>query len=145
MYTTKYRNYAHPAARVNGVFDDFLTRDFFGGSRTGSTIPASNVKETAENFTIEVAAPGMEKADFTVKLDRDILVISSEKKAEEKIEGVRYTRKEFGYSSFTRSFSLPETVDTEAIAATYEKGILTVVLPKKPEIVKNSNRTIEIS
>lgn len=145
MYTTRYRNCAVPANRANNFFDDFITRDFFGGSRHGASIPASNVKESQDKFTIEIAAPGMEKADFNVKLEDSVLTISTEKKAEVKNEGERYTRKEFSYSSFTRSFSLPETVDTEAIAATYDKGILSVVLPKKAEVVKNTSKMIEIA
>ena len=146
MYTTKYRNCATPAGRMNYFFNDPATREFFAtGSRTGSTVPASNVKETKENFVIELAAPGMEKSDFSINLENDTLTISAERKTEAKAEGERYTRKEFSYSTFSRAFSLPETVKTDEIAATYEKGVLSITLPKKPEAEKNSSKQITVA
>src|SRR5690348_7744417 len=121
MYITKYRT---PARRSNLFFDDFLTKDFFGGSLTNrSAVPAANVRESKENFTIELAAPGMEKGDFNLKIEDDVLTISSSKKTENEVAEDRYTRKEFSYNAFTRAFSLPESVDAETISATYENGL----------------------
>lgn len=147
MYTTKYRNCAPVDSRNNNVFfDDQLFRDFFNGAWKGGSIsPASNVKESDENYTIELAAPGLEKGDFKIKLDNHVLTISSEKKEENSNESERYTRKEFQYNSFQRSWNLPETIDTDAISASYNNGILNVVLPKKQDVVKNTNKVIEIA
>lgn len=147
MYTTKYRNCAPVDSRNNNVFfDDQLFRDFFNGAwKGGSVSPASNVKESDENYTIELAAPGLDKADFKIKLDERVLSISSEKKVENNNESERYTRKEFQYNTFKRSWNLPETVDTDSISANYSNGILSVVLPKKQDVVKNNNKVIEIA
>lgn len=147
MYTTKYRNCAPVDSRNNNVFfDDQLFRDFFNGAwKGGSVSPASNVKESDENYTIELAAPGLDKADFKIKLDERVLSISSEKKVESNNESERYTRKEFQYNTFKRSWNLPENVDTDSISANYNNGILSVVLPKKQDVVKNNNKVIEIA
>jgi len=143
MYTTKYRNWATPGYRSNVFLNDFITREFLGGGIKGGTVPSSNVKETKDNFTIELAAPGFEKGDFKISLEDKLLVISSEKKNEQVNEGERYTKKEFGVGAFSRSYKLPETVNTESIVAAYDKGILSVVLPKKVEVEKSSKQ-IEI-
>jgi HSP20 family protein len=96
------------------VWDDLFGRDFFSRPMTSGTlsVPAVNVKETDDALEVEVAAPGMNKEDFHVEVNQDILTISSEKenKFEEKDENGNYTRKEFSYTTFRRSFRLPETV-----------------------------------
>ncbi len=100
-------------------------------SSTDSTLPAVNVKENNDAFVIEVAAPGMTKNDFKVNYDNGRLTISSERKNEKKEEGENYTRREFSYQSFQRSFSVPENVVSGAkITANYKDGILSVGLPK---------------
>jgi HSP20 family protein len=100
--------------------------------------PAVNIKEDHKSFTIQMAAPGKKKEDFLVDLDKKTLTISSEEKQEKEEKNEKYTRKEYSYSAFKRSFTLPENVSTEAISATYVDGILNVVIPKnepkKPEI-----------
>src|SRR3712207_1509114 len=94
------------------ILDDFFNRDLFvwnnsNFSTTGTTLPAVNVKETQDNFVVEMAAPGMNKEDFKVELNNNVLTISSEHKQEnEEKENNRYTRKEFSYQSFQRSFQL---------------------------------------
>lgn len=145
MYLTKYRNLVPSSFRTNsGFFDEF--KDFFGPSwEGGSMLPASNVKETSDNFQIEIAAPGFEKADFKINLENDVLTIASEKKVESAKENEHYTRKEFQYSTFSRSWNLPESVDVSSINASYDKGILSVVLPKKQESTKQTNKVIEIA
>ena len=110
-----------------------------------ATVPAVNIVETDENYRLEVAAPGLKKEDFKVSLENDILTISTEKKSEAVEKNEKYTRKEFSYSSFLRSFTLPEIVNTESINATYEHGIMTLVLPKKEEAKPKAPREIKIS
>jgi HSP20 family protein len=135
-----------------GLFDDFFTKDLFDWrslnfSNTGSTLPAVNVKETADNFQVEMAAPGMSKEDFKVELNNNVLTISSERKNEtENGEGENYTRKEFSYQSFQRSFTLAkEAVDADNIQARYENGVLKLLIPKREEIKQKPARLIDIS
>ena len=132
------------------MIDSFLTDDFFPSPNKGTTLwnssmPAVNVKETEDQFELELAAPGLGKDDFNIQVDQDLLTISSEKeiKKEEKEDG-RFTRREFSYSSFKRSFSLPETVASEKIEANYTDGILSVVIPKKEEAKPQPVRKITI-
>ncbi len=147
MYTTKYRNCAPADNRGGNVFfDDRIFRDFFNDSwKGGSAMPASNIKESDENYTIELAVPGLDKGDFKIKLEKQLLTISSEKKDQKNNESEKYTRKEFQYSSFKRSWNLPESVNTEAISASYNNGILSVVLPKKQEEAKSTDKVIDIA
>lgn len=134
------------------LFDDFFNRDFFNWnnsnySNTNTTIPAVNIKETAENYAVEVAAPGMSKNDFKVELDGNTLTISSEKNAQkEEKDGERYFRKEFSYQSFQRTFNLQkDVVDIEKIEAKYENGLLLLLIPKKEEVKQKAPRLIQIS
>ena len=122
------------------LFDDFFNRDLFGWSNsnfsnTNTTMPAVNIKETAENYEVEVAAPGMSKNDFKVELDGNVLTISSERTSKnEENDNERYARKEFSYQSFQRTFTLQkDVVDIDKIQAKYENGLLKLLLPKKAE------------
>ncbi len=135
------------------VLPDFfdLTRDWLDWnnsnfSTTSSSIPAVNIRETSESFEVEMAAPGMSKKDFRIELDNNLLTISSVKKQEnEQKEGDRYTKKEFSYQSFQRSFSLPkEVVDDEKIQARYEDGVLRLSIPKKEEAKPRPPKQISI-
>ena len=101
-----------------------------------------NIKESSDEFEVELAAPGFVKTDFNIELNHDMLTISSEKKVEnETKEGQQFARREFSYQSFSRSFTLPNTVDNDKIKAKYENGILRVSIPKKEEAKpKPSNR-----
>lgn len=129
---------------VNRVFDDFFntvpTRTTFRG-----TLPAVNVKETEDDFQLELAVPGLKKEDFNLKVEEGILSISAERKNEETVKKDGYTRREFGYSNFTRRFTLPESAEDSTISATYTDGILIVTLPKKEEAKPQPARLIEIS
>jgi HSP20 family protein len=102
-----------------------------------------NIKETEKNYSIDVAAPGFEKADFKVSLDQDILTISAEKKEEVKNEGEKEIRREYSSRSFKRSFTLDEKIDAAAIEAKYVNGVLTLNLPKREE-VKEASKEISI-
>ncbi|QOW11869.1 Hsp20 family protein [Kaistella flava (ex Peng et al. 2021)] len=137
-------------SKRNSFFDDFFTKDLMGSDRrpfaeNSLTIPSVNVKEEENRFEIQVAAPGIKKQDFKINLDRNVLSISSENKSEneEVDKDGNFTKREFNYSSFSRSFTLPELVETDKIEATYEDGILKVSVPKK-EIYSPTLKTIEI-
>jgi HSP20 family protein len=134
------------------LFDDFFNRDFFNWnnsnfSDTNTTIPAVNIKETAENYEVEVAAPGMTKKDFKVELDGNVLTISSEMNHQkEEGEQGRYFRKEFSYQSFQRTFTLQkDVVDIDKIEARYENGLLHLLIPKKEEVKQKPPRLIQIA
>lgn len=115
-------------------------------SGTDSTLPAINVKESDNEFLIDVAAPGLKKEDFTVNYDNGRLSISSEKQNElEEKEGEKITRREFSYQSFQRSFTIAENVvDSEKIGANYENGILHIKLPKREEVKPKPAKQIAI-
>lgn len=133
------------------VFDDMFKADWLGGTSNvnsiGTSIPAVNIQENDEMFMVEVAAPGKTRADFNIELDHDVLTISAEEKKENETsdKNGRFTRKEFSYSNFKRAFSLPETVNSEEISASYENGVLMISLPKKEEAKVQPKRMIEIS
>ncbi|WP_026915483.1 Hsp20/alpha crystallin family protein [Christiangramia portivictoriae] len=133
------------------VIDDMFKNDWLGGTSNvnsiGTSIPAVNIKETEDNFSVEVAAPGKTKEDFNIELDNDVLTISSDSKKEvEKTEDQgRFTRREFSYSNFRRAFSLPDSVDSSKISATYKNGVLEISLPKKEEAKVQAKRLIDIS
>jgi HSP20 family protein len=132
-------------------FNDHFTRDLWNwglanNSTTNTTIPAVNIKETPEGFEVNVAAPGMKKDDFKVLLEGNMLTISSELSNErDEKDGDRYTRREFSYQSFQRSFQLPEVVDAEKIEARYENGLLHLSIPKKEEAKPRPPKMINIS
>lgn len=133
------------------VFDRFFEGDLFDWSnrnfsQTNTTLPSVNIKEDADAYKVEVAAPGFEKEDFKLELNHNLLTVSSEKKIEnETKEGEVFTKREFSYQSFSRSFTLPQTADSERIQASYEKGILQITIPKKEEAKPKPARMIEIS
>jgi HSP20 family protein len=138
--------------QMPALFDDFFNRDLFNWgnmnfSDTNTTIPAVNIKETTENYEVEVAAPGMTKKDFKVELDGNSLTISSERSNEkEEKSDERYSRKEFSYQSFQRTFTLQkEVVDIDKIQAKYENGLLHLLIPKKEEAKQKPPRLIQIS
>ena len=134
------------------LFDDFFNRDLFNWGKsnfsdTNTTIPAVNIKETNDNYEVEVAAPGMTRKDFKVELDGNLLTIRSERSDEkqDREEG-NYTRKEFSYQSFLRTFNLPkDVVDADKIQAKYSDGVLQLLIPKKEEAKQRPPRLIQIS
>jgi len=123
---------------IPSLIDSLFSRDWLDWSNsnysgTNTTVPAVNIRETENEFAIEVAAPGMNRDDFQVKLENNELTISSEKKEEKKEEKKgQYSRKEFSYQTFQRTFTLPENlVNSDKIEAKYSDGILSLTLPKK--------------
>lgn len=133
------------------LFDHFFENDLYDWSNrhfsnTETTLPSVNIKESTDEFEVELAAPGLDKSDFNIELNHDILTISSEKKIENEInEGQQFARREFSYQSFSRSFTMPNTVDNEKIKAKYENGILRVMIPKKEESKPKPSRQIAIA
>ncbi len=132
--------------------DDFFNRNLTNWgvsnfSDMGSTLPAVNIRETEDAYEVEMAAPGMNKEDFKIELDNNILTISSEKTEEREEDGKeKYSRKEFSYQSFQRSFNLPkEVVDEEKIEAYYKNGVLHLSIPKREEAKQKPPRKIKIA
>ena len=135
-----------PAYR--SIFDDFFTEPFFKdfppAMRKFHMDVKVNVSEEQDHFEIEVAAPGFEKSDFSLSVEKDILTIKGEKSHEGEEKKKNYTRREFGHETFSRSFRLPENVDAEKISAKYDQGVLTVMLVKHEE-EKTKTVDIEVS
>jgi HSP20 family protein len=137
--------------QYSSVFDRFFDNDLFDWSNrnysnTNTTLPSVNIKESNNDFEVDVAAPGFTKNDFRISLNHDLLTISSEKEIEnETKEGQIFSLHEFSYQSFSRSFTLPHTADSEKIGAKYENGILRITIPKKEEARPKPARQIAIS
>lgn len=135
---------------VKDVFQDFFnsavnrTLSDYLNVEAPLTQPSVNIKETADDFKIELAAPGLEKNDFNLSIEKDKLHISAQKEEKREENTENFTRKEFSFNSFTRSFDLPNTLMTDKVAANYENGILTIQLPKKPEAKPQPAKQIEI-
>ena len=131
------------------ILEELLNTDWLGGRTsnfvTPSKSPAVNILEQDHSFSIEVAAPGYEKADFKLELDNETLTLKVEKGDNSDEQKEKYTHKEFSVTSFERSFKIPKSVDASKIEATYNKGILVVALPKKEEAQIQPSRHIEIS
>jgi HSP20 family protein len=127
---------------MSNLFDD----DFFNlvPARTNS-LPAVNIRENEKNFTLELAVPGMDKKDLKIDINEDLLTISTENSNESEENKEGYQRKEFSYTSFCRSFYVPENVDKEKITANYRDGILYVEIPKMEEEKSKISRQIKIS
>ena len=133
------------------LFDDFFTKDFF--NRSGSnhlnntfTNPAINIKDSDKCFELEVAVPGLCKEDFNVEVNDNVLMISAQRTFQIENNEENYTRREFNFQQFQRSFRLPElTVDEDRIEAKYTNGILHVILPKKEQALFNNRKKIKIS
>jgi HSP20 family protein len=127
---------------VPNIFDD----DFFpvNSDRT-SSMPAVNIREDEKSYVLDLAIPGMDKKNLKIDINEDVLTISSETKSEAEDSRDGYKRKEFSYSSFCRSFYIPENVEREKIEANYKDGILSVALPKQTEEKNKITREIKIS
>lgn len=143
MSTLVKTHFAGPSY-LNGFFGKDLFHEFNTPAFVG-TVPAVNVVESKEGFRIEVAAPGLQKSDFKLNLEKNQLTISAEKEQKEENNDEKYTRKEFKYTSFQRTFTLPNTVDGDKVEANYADGILSIVLPKREEAKEKPARLIDIA
>ena len=124
------------------IFDD----DFFPGfSSRANTMPSVNIRENDKNYTLELAVPGIDKKELKIDINEDVLTISSETKNESEENRDGYKRKEFSYTSFCRSFYIPENANRDKIEANYKDGVLSVVLPKHEVEKSKITRQIEIS
>ncbi len=148
MNLINFNPFAPAKSNINNLVDEFFNRSIgdIVGSDFVMTHPSVNIVETAENYKIELAAPGLEKSDFKISVENDHLMLSTEKEntTEEK-EGEKITRREFNYNTFKRSFFLPDTIDKEAISAKYTEGILLVNVPKREEAIDKGPRNIKVS
>jgi HSP20 family protein len=131
-------------ASADDFFRTNILSDFFDSEAHFSS-PAVNVMENSDNFKIEVAAPGLDKEDFKINLNNNVLSISSEKENQKEDKEGSFVRKEFNYCSFTRGFSLPDSIDSEKISATHKNGILTIQIPKREEAKVKPAREIAIA
>jgi len=124
----------------NSLFEDLfqnlpnsIAGEEWNGPVTNGVVPV-NIRETAEAFILDIIAPGLEKSDFKVNIEKNLLTVSAEKKSEVKNETEKMIRKEFSFRSFSRSFKLNDTIDASGINAKYEQGVLNITLPKKEEV-----------
>lgn len=128
---------------LNNDLTDWNLTNFSG---TNTSLPAVNVKETNDEFVIELAAPGMEKKDFKINFKNNVITISSEREDKKEEKKDNYTRREFSYQSFQRAFTVPENaILSDKIEATYNNGILEIKLPKREEVKPQPEREIKIS
>ena len=144
MTLVKFNNRTRNSAPYfNNVFDSLFS-EAINKNLTVNKIPSVNILETANEYKIELAAPGLTKEDFQINLKKDTLSVWAEKKAVEGAVEKDYNRKEFDFNSFARSFVLPESVDAEKIAAEYVNGILNITIGKKDES-QTANKEIKVS
>tara|TARA_B100000530_G_scaffold298887_1_gene218908 strand:+ start:143 stop:565 length:423 start_codon:yes stop_codon:yes gene_type:complete len=140
MRIVKYNNNNVFPSLMNEFFNDDLGMNFF---KRGHSVPSVNSVENNDSFEIDLAVPGMKKDDFTIELNDKILVISSDNSNYDQNERTRLN--EFNYSSFQRSFRVPESVELDKIKANYKNGILKIKLPKRKDSITKPNRVIDIS
>ena len=136
---------------IPSLLDDFFGKDWLDSTManwrtSGSTLPAVNVQETNDEYMIDVAAPGMKRNDFKIELDNDVLTISSQREDSHEEKDGNYSRREFSYQSFQRSFSLPQNkMKGDEIKAKYIDGILHITIPKAEEAKRKPAKQIAIS
>lgn len=138
-------------SRLPSLMDDFFGDRFFGPgffspvtSSVMSEMPSANIRETKDAYVVELSAPGLKKEDFKIEIDDGVLTVSCEKEEEKKEEETDYKRREFSYTSFTRSFSLPENAQEDKVNAKYNDGILELSIPKKDVTVSKPKKQIKV-
>jgi HSP20 family protein len=145
MTLVKFAN-GHKNHAVNPFFSDVfdsILNDSFLSDKLSSRVPAVNISETENEFHIELAAPGLKKDDFKISLDKNVLSVSADKKTENVEEGKKFSKREYSYNAFTRSFTLPEVADAGKIEAEYNDGVLNLKVAKKEE-AKVQSREIAV-
>ena len=132
--------------RSSSLLADLFDNDRFFASPwlSGRNMPAVNIKETEKNYEVELAVPGYDKKDFEISIDNGLLTVSAEKSEETEKKEDNYTRREFGFSSFSRSFNLPTNINEENVDAKYSDGVLTLTIAKKQETNGKSRKQISI-
>ena len=136
-----------PSKGNGNIFDDFFNNSISGvfGSDFAVNHPSVNIIETDKGFRLEIAAPGLQKSDFDINIDKDNLNVSAKKEENKEVTNGKYTRREFNYASFNRSFQIPEFLDTNEVSASYENGVLTIFLPKNEENKVKEVQVIDIT
>lgn len=137
------------------LIDDLFSRPFFGSSLFDlndlvlkndlALVPAANIIENGKDYEIELAAPGLERKDFKVEVEDDILTVSAEKEEEKNVEDKNYRSREFSYNSFYRSFNLPKNLKVDNINAEYHDGVLKIKLPKKEPTISKPVKEIKVN
>jgi len=131
---------------IPALMNEIFKPDWFGGIENLAThTPAVNIQDNEKNFELALSVPGRNKEDFKIDVENELLTVSYQVKKEETAETTNYTRREFRFNSFKRSFTLPDSVDAEQIEAKYENGILEFVLPKREEALPKPKRVIDLS
>jgi len=140
MSTTRRNNLLFPS-----LMNEIFKPDWFGGMENlNPNLPAVNIKENEKDFELELVVPGRKKEDFNIEIDDKVLTVSSESKSEKINSDENYSKREFGFSSFKRAFTLPESIDVDKIKADYVAGILRFALPKKKEALPKPKRQIAL-
>ena len=127
--------------RMPSLFEDFFNKpllDLFDGGFSSrlKNVPAVNITERKDDYLVSMAAPGLKKEDFKIDVEGNLITISSETEEQKEEKEERYTRQEYSYSSFERSFTLPDDINKDKIDAHYKDGVLELILPKKEEAKK---------
>jgi HSP20 family protein len=145
MTLVKFNNDKRSNALLPGFNDVFesIFNDSFFADRMVTRIPAVNISESADHFHIELAAPGLKKQDFRINVEDNVLHISVEQQTDNRENNRKYNKREYSYSSFVRSFNLPELADDTQIEAAYEDGVLKIDVAKREE-AKTVSRQIEL-
>jgi HSP20 family protein len=143
------KNGGYPSLLSDFFGSSLVDRDLFGldvfPSRLGINVPTANVMETAKEFSIELAAPGLERKDFNVEIDNHMLTISAEKEEEKDEKDGEYSRREYSFNSFSRTFTLPDNVKEGNVDARYQNGVLKVSIPKAKETPVKPAHRISVS
>ena len=126
------------------LIDDFINQDWNLKAPSSTTLPAVNIKDLEAQFEIELAVPGMKKSDFEIEVEDGLLSISSSLEEEQVTEKGKFTRREFSYNSFKRTFTIPDSVDPSNIEAQYSEGVLQLRLPKRKEALPQPKKLIKI-
>ena len=126
------------------LIDEFINQDWNLKTPSSTTLPAVNIKDLDAQFEIELAVPGMKKSDFEIEVEDGLLSISSSLEDEQVTEKGKFTRREFSYNSFKRTFAIPESVDSSNIEAQYSDGVLQLRLPKRKEALPQPKKLIKI-
>lgn len=126
------------------LIDDFINQDWNLKTPGSTTLPAVNIKDLEAQFEIELAVPGMKKSDFEIEVEDGLLSISSSLEEEQVTEKGKFTRREFSYNSFKRTFTIPDSVDPSNIEAQYSDGVLQLRLPKRKEALPQPKKLIKI-
>ncbi|MEP7128138.1 MAG: Hsp20/alpha crystallin family protein [Chitinophagales bacterium] len=148
MTLVKFKNEVHPFQKwVNETLDAFNRDDFSNvtDNRTFGHLPPVNVKETKDQFQLELVAPGRNKNDFNITLEKDLLTISNKMELKTDETDEKWTRKEYSFASFTRSFSLPDSAEGSKINAEYVDGVLKISIAKKEQAIDKGALEIKVS